>query len=250
MKKFSIFFLAVCLCISITGCSKETPSFSAQELVLLYSEKPEEAKKLENKEIILSGRVIRKYTNSDKKKSIAVWQEKTDDNRLVLYSFVLPEAEESFFKNVKIGDVIEGQGVLEPISLHEVNDARRINVKKMTDKPTSKKEHPQFKTYGAKEFYDLYKSSPETATRFEKTIIKISGEVLHKEQFANSPRFYVIIFQNGRWSNLLLDVPTSEKEKLNKLNKGDFIECYAYVVGKVPQDDGRESIQLFVQEIL
>lgn len=49
---------------------------------------------------------------------------------------------------------------------------------------------------------------------------------------------------------MLLDVPTSEKEKLNKLNKGDFIECYAVVVGKVPQNDGRESIQLFVHEIV
>ena len=80
--------------------------------------------------------------------------------------------------------------------------------------------------------------------------VKLNGVVAKKGQYGESNDLFVELYhlpdRDGKWVEVLIDVPIREKTKVNNLKVGDFIEVDGECLGHIPQSDKTIiSVQIF-----
>ena len=246
MKNLLSFLLILIVGISISGCGTKTPAYNGQELVALYKEKPDEVRKLENKEIILAGRVyskrLEKSNNNDDYLILVIYQDHGNNNKIVESLIYIPIKSASSFDSVNVNDIVEAKGKLAIYEDDEVNLLCIDTKTGLSPKVTLEKSFAEIPSFGAIEFVKLFKENPQKYSGFS---IKISGQILSTGQFNNVSNIYVKLFDDYEYS-LSIALPFNEKDKVNNLKFGQFVEAY----GEVTIDQTGKRIQIYSDKLL
>ena len=208
---------------------------------------------MENKEITVAGRVLWKFKSEDNSViTITIFQQGNPTDGRSIIQIALPGTKEDVFKAVKINDVIEAKGILLAVDeSNPKNIIRKIKAENLVQQKTINKTFVKIPEFGANELSDKYKNSFTDLKNNESNTIKISGQIIDKGQFRNSPNIYIVLYKEGFNREVILNIPSSEKGKVNDLKIGEFVEAYGILNGIVPQENKNiTSIQIRAQGLL
>ena len=208
---------------------------------------------MENKEITVAGRVLWKFKSEDNSViTFTIFQQGNPTDGRSIIQIALPGTKEDVFKAVKINDVIEAKGILLAVDeSNPKNIIRKIKAENLVQQKTINKTFVKIPEFGANELSDKYKNSFTDLKNNESNTIKISGQIIDKGQFRNSPNIYIVLYKEGFNREVILNIPSSEKGKVNDLKIGEFVEAYGILNGIVPQENKNiTSIQIRAQGLL
>lgn len=251
MVKKLLLFTGVLFILILSGCGSQKKSFTAQEFAAFYQEKPEEAKKLENREITIAGRVLWKGKLKDSPSyTLTLWQEGNPQSERRVIQITLPQTEEKVVNELKINDIVEAKGKLKlGVTLRENYFAHRIEATALSTKRTVEGSFPEIRAFGVGELLDLYKKNNSEYQKLISHTIKISGPVVRTGQFTNTPDLYIVAYTDYfSKKGVIISVPTREKGRVNELKEGHFFEAYGILQPVIVQDSGLETLMISAEE--
>ncbi len=73
------------------------------------------------------------------------------------------------------------------------------------------------------------------AMAYQNKTIELSGKIIRKDQFSNGTSLYLCLYEDFE-SDVLVEIPISQKEIVNNMKIGDFVQIEGILIGIVPQE--------------